>query len=509
MEFRSPYRFPDPTEMENSMPPTWIQWISREANELCNELTLMIDQEMNETLSEFRPIPKDVEQEGEVQPDLMGFETPQTTKEVENRGEEGNSPREGLQEPPTQPQLDIISTTQVNVQQATERNDNVTPRLEENNEQIRPQETETLRENVQELTEQTPQNQTEGSPGGTLENNTENSGNANSNGNQHNITNNNMNPSHVPEYRSENSQNYFQASTQQTIKTPQQVILSKNRNEFGENLRSLLNQSGLMASKPQRLQKNGGVRRNLMRSRNVGQNREPQDIRLLEMSKSHQQTNWWPTNQPDATSYLQLPPRKFVDQRKQVVNYDEEEDLSWCNKCGEPGHLRVFCTARVFCSFCRMRSHSNKACWNQLQSERVEPFSSSRQTMPVQNPIQQIQTQNYCEQGIQQNPALINHMETASKPWENKSVQIDCHETGIQYRNVPHHQNYYQKTVSRDHTSQETSISQQRPQNAVQQKKITKMQAIQVNETDEGEGQINRVTLKRPVHQGSMEERCL
>ena len=43
----------------------------------------------------------------------------------------------------------------------------------------------------------------------------------------------------------------------------------------------------------------------------------------------------------------------------------------------------------------------------------------------------------------------------------------------------------------------------------MQQKKITKTQAIQVNETDEGEDQINRVTLNRPVHQGSMEERCL
>ena len=96
MEFRSSYRCPDPTEMENSMPPTWIQWISREVNELCNELTLMIDQETNETLSEFRPIPEDVEQEGEVQPDLMGFKTPQTTKKMENRGEEGNIPQEGL-----------------------------------------------------------------------------------------------------------------------------------------------------------------------------------------------------------------------------------------------------------------------------------------------------------------------------------------------------------------------------------------------------------------------------
>ena len=156
-----------------------------------------------------------------------------------------------------------------------------------------------------------------------------------------------------------------------------------------------------------------------------------------------------------------------------------------------------------------MRSHSNKARWNQLQSERVEPFSSSRQTMPVQNPIQQTQTQNYGEQGIQQNPALINRMEAANKPWENKSVQIDHHETGIQYGNVPHYQNHYQKTVSRDDTSQETSILQQQGQNTVQQKKITKIQAVQVNETGEDEGQINRVTLKRPVHQGSMEERCL
>ena len=100
MEFRSPYRFPDPTEMENSMPPTWIQWISREVNELCNELTLIIDQETNEKLSEFHPIPEDVEPEGEVQPDLMGFEMPQTTKEVENRRGRGQQPSTGITRTP-------------------------------------------------------------------------------------------------------------------------------------------------------------------------------------------------------------------------------------------------------------------------------------------------------------------------------------------------------------------------------------------------------------------------
>ena len=234
------------------MPPTWIQWISREANELCNELTLIIDQETNKTLSEFQPIPKDIEPEGEVQPDLMGFKMRQTTKEVENRGEEGNSPQEGLQEPQTQLQLEATSTTWVNVHQTTGRSDNVTPRLEEDNEQSRPQGTEMLWENVQEQTEQTPQNQTEGNSGGTFKNNAENLENTNLNGHQHNTTNNNTNLSHVPEYRSKNSQNYFQASAQQTIKTPQQAILSQNPNEFGENSCSSINQSGLMAPKPQK-----------------------------------------------------------------------------------------------------------------------------------------------------------------------------------------------------------------------------------------------------------------
>ena len=102
-EFRSPYRFPDPTEMENSTPPTWIQWISREANELCNELTLIIDQEMNKMLSEFRLIPKDVEQEGENQPDLMGFETPQPGNKVAVWGEEGNNPQQGLHKHQNEP----------------------------------------------------------------------------------------------------------------------------------------------------------------------------------------------------------------------------------------------------------------------------------------------------------------------------------------------------------------------------------------------------------------------
>ena len=135
-----------------------------------------------------------------------------------------------------------------------------------------------------------------------------------------------------------------------------------------------------------------------MRGRNNAQNWEPQDVRLWETSRNYQQNNWWSTNQPDTTSYLQLPPRKFQEQRRHIVNYEEEEYLSWCNKCGELGHIQAFCTARVYCNFCRMRSHNKKACWNQQRNERVEPFSSSRQTTPIENPVQQGQINNYGEQ---------------------------------------------------------------------------------------------------------------
>ena len=119
MEFRGHYRFPDLTEMGNSMPPTWIQWISREVNELCKELSQVIDQETNKTLSEFRPIPEDIEPEGETQPDLMGFETPWPGNEVGVWGEEGNSPQQGLHEHQTELQLEDLNITQINVHQTT------------------------------------------------------------------------------------------------------------------------------------------------------------------------------------------------------------------------------------------------------------------------------------------------------------------------------------------------------------------------------------------------------
>ena len=212
MEFRSPYRFPDPMEMENSMPPMWIHWISREVNELYNKLTLIIDQKMNETLSEFWLILEDVELEGEAQPDLMGFETPWPANEIGSRGEEGNSPQQGLHKPQTQSQSEDSNITQINVHQTTGTAVNDVPRAEESNEHHRPQWTETMGANIQEQTRQVSQNHTDESTGGTFENNTGNTANINLNDDQHNTAGNNTNIPQVPEYGSENSQNYPRAS---------------------------------------------------------------------------------------------------------------------------------------------------------------------------------------------------------------------------------------------------------------------------------------------------------
>ena len=108
---------------------------------------------------------------------------PQTTNEVENRGEEGNSPQGEVQESSTQPQSDTTSTTLAITQQTTKRKDNATTRLKENNEQNGPQGTGTLLEKVKEQAEQALQNQMEGSLGGPFENNKQNSENPNSNEN--------------------------------------------------------------------------------------------------------------------------------------------------------------------------------------------------------------------------------------------------------------------------------------------------------------------------------------
>ena len=235
MEFRSLYRFPDLTEMENSMLPTWIQWISREVNELCNNLTQVIDQETNETVSEFRPIPEDVEPEGETQPDLMGFKTPWPGNEVGVQGEEGNSPQQGLHKHQNEPQLEDLNITQINVHQTTETAANDVLRTEESGEHHRPQRTEMIGENTQQQNGQVSQNRTDENTRSAIENNVRNTANTNLNNNQHNTVSNNTNVPQVPEDRSKNSQNYFRVNTQLNVNTPQHAVPLQTRNELSEN----------------------------------------------------------------------------------------------------------------------------------------------------------------------------------------------------------------------------------------------------------------------------------
>ena len=245
-------------------------------------------------------------------------------------------------------------------------------------------------ENIQQQNGQVSQNHTDENTRSAMKNNAENMTNTNLNNNHHNTVSNNMSILQVPEERSENSQNYFRVDTQPkvntfhhtsplqyrsefrenlqnyfqentqpnistpqhtvpsqnrseisktsqnyfrgnvqpNVNTPQHAVPSQNRSELSENSRHLLTQVHSMEPQTQRPQKNGGVRRNIMRTRNNNQNWEPQNVRvwetsrrelqdvcMCETSRAYQQNNWWSNNQLDTTSYSQLPPRKFQKQR--------------------------------------------------------------------------------------------------------------------------------------------------------------------------------------------------
>ena len=62
--------------------------------------------------------------------------------------------------------------------------------------------------------------------------------------------------------------------------------------------------------------------------------------------------------------------------------------------------------------------------------------------------------------------------------------------------------------LNRDQTNKEETIPQQRAPNVLHQKKTMKTQAVQVNETNGDEGQINSA-LNRPDNPRSVEEECL
>ena len=79
-----------------------------------------------------------------------------------------------------------------------------------------------------------------------------------------------------------------------------------------------------------------------------------------------------------------------------------------------------------------MRSHSNKAISNQQRNKWVEPFSTSRQTTPVQNSVYHGQVQNYGEQKGKQTVASTNQVETSNQTQEGNPVSVNIWETGSQ-----------------------------------------------------------------------------
>ena len=73
-------------------------------------------------------------------------------------------------------------------------------------------------------------------------------------------------------------------------------------------------------------------------------------------------------NQLDLTSNMQLP---------QVG-----QDSKICGKCGEQGHVKRQCLAKVTCDFCKTRSHATLACRTYANFMKEHLLMSSRKNTP-------------------------------------------------------------------------------------------------------------------------------
>ena len=152
-----------------------------------------------------------------------------------------------------------------------------------------------------------------------------------------------------------------------------------------------------------------------------------------------------------------------------------------------------------------MRSHSNKACWNQQGNERLKPFSYSRQMTPIQNPEQQRQIYNDGEQRSKQNMTLTTRakyqVDRKRIPW----YKLTPGKQACKKKMLHNIKFIITKMLNRDQTNRAETILQQRARSILHQKKTMKTQAVQVNETNKDERQING----GGDHPRTVEEECL
>ena len=102
-----------------------------------------------------------------------------------------------------------------------------------------------------------------------------------------------------------------------------------------------------------------------------------------------------------------------------------------------------------------------------------------------------------------------NQPELSSHPWEAHSAQAYTRELGSRQEKVVHDQIHYQRMLNRGQMIKEEDTQQQQVQKTALQRKITKTQATQIHERERCKNQSGQFTLRKPVHQGSIEEECL
>ena len=102
-----------------------------------------------------------------------------------------------------------------------------------------------------------------------------------------------------------------------------------------------------------------------------------------------------------------------------------------------------------------MRLHNIKACWNQQRHKIIKPFSSSRQTSPIQSTVQQGQVQNYGKQNNKQSLTATTQAELSRQLRGSKQTQSNEQEISLWEEYVPQHQIQHQKILNRNPMSTE------------------------------------------------------
>ena len=127
----------------------------------------------------------------------------------------------------------------------------------------------------------------------------------------------------------------------------------------------------------------------------------------------------------------------------------------------------------------------------------------------MQNTVHQGSVQNYREKSNRQHAMIRNHTELPRQLRGSNQTQNNEREISLHEENVSQYHSHHQKLPNKKSTNMEEINPQQQTWGILQQSRIMKTQAVQVDKNSENRRQICETSLNRAEHQRPLEEECL